>query len=235
MRHPQLVRNDGAEGKFLFPPGSDARDIARKDAMERKFLIPLGLARAYVGGTVQHPELFVEYRTEWDIPVVPATVYGVYYERERKGSPYSNTTQAMTSLLKTEEQLQNEYGQDLSSQAKLIDADAKKQFGELWNHSMFVPVGIYRHKTYFEPFLQPVLQTQWDESEVDITALASKLPDGAVRDGKYIDLDWYLREFAPVTGQVKWLESAEFYKAYFAPTKLLQGLGFWWKEKFFSR
>ncbi len=175
--------------------------VLGRKTIEEKLARPPSLAQATVTGPATNPQIWVEYRNEWDIPVIPAANYGAY---QITGENSPRFTRRSGSTFTTVSKLENQYGLDLRARADDIVADSAFQFGTLLKPTMFVPMGLLDNEVYLQPFLTPIHQNpdqtrRWKDTTVELSQVKN-LPAKAIRDTKYLDLEWYIDNFTPPTG-----------------------------------
>ncbi len=177
------------------------------DTMTARFYNPPSLVQATVTGPRLDPQIWVAYRKKWDLPVIPAANYGVYAERSEAVVPAHAGNEGSgivgtLAMFKSITTLEQNYGTDLAAKLDELRADVKRDYGDLFEPAMLVPMGSVSQEVYVQPFLKRVSQEdaeiQWTETEVDVTKIKN-LPKAAIKDEKFLDLDWYLDRFTGPT------------------------------------
>ncbi len=210
-----LADEDFGASLFLTHEDKLADGETSRETIENKLKYPPSLARAIVTGTKLEPHVWVQYRNDWDVPVIPVSHYGQDRVSER-----------LERFFKTETELEREYGRDLDSVPQKIQDDSLESFGALVKHALFVPMGRVGQEPYFQPFVQPVNQApdakhRWKASRVNVATIP-ELPTDAIRDGQYLDLTWYLDHLTAPSSDWKWLMVRNSDRALKTPTQVFQ-------------
>ncbi len=177
-------------GDSLFVDYSEVLVDRQKTPVDitHKVAYPPSLARGTVTGPEDDPQIWVAYRNDWEVPVIPVASYNPLGGRSHR-------------LLKSGKELEVSYGANFLAQNRKIEADSLKAFGSLVEHAMFVPMGRVGGRVRFQRFVKPVMKDpgalhQWNASVVDVTKIIG-LPKKAIKDGKYLDLNWFVKTFTP--------------------------------------